>query len=62
MERGLDYMSMPQAVNRFIADDKKIILVTGTHGKTTTSAIMAHLLEYCRSFPFIYDRGDFKGL
>ena len=53
MERGLDYMSMPQAVNRFIAGDKKIILVTGTHGKTTTSAIMAHLLEtagLCPSF------------
>ncbi|WP_286820335.1 UDP-N-acetylmuramate:L-alanyl-gamma-D-glutamyl-meso-diaminopimelate ligase [Desulfobacter sp. UBA2225] len=45
MERGLAYISMPQAVNRFIANDKKIILVTGTHGKTTTSSIMAHLLE-----------------
>ncbi|MCG8551025.1 MAG: Mur ligase domain-containing protein, partial [Desulfobacterales bacterium] len=45
MERGLAYISMPQAVNRFIAGDKKIILVTGTHGKTTTSAIMAHLIE-----------------
>lgn len=45
MERGLAYMSMPQAVNRFIANDKKIILVTGTHGKTTTCAIIAHLLE-----------------
>lgn len=45
MERGLAYMSMPQAVNRFVASNKKIILVTGTHGKTTTSAIMAHLLE-----------------
>lgn len=45
MQRGLAYMSMPQAVNHFIASDKKIILVTGTHGKTTTSSIMAHLLE-----------------
>jgi len=45
LERGLPYMSMPQAVNKFIAGDKKIILVTGTHGKTTTSSIMARILE-----------------
>ncbi|WDP86163.1 MAG: UDP-N-acetylmuramate:L-alanyl-gamma-D-glutamyl-meso-diaminopimelate ligase [Desulfobacter sp.] len=45
LEQGIPYMSMPQAVNHFIAKDKKIILVTGTHGKTTTSSIMAHLLE-----------------
>ncbi len=44
MERQIPYMSMPQAVNRFIARDKKIILVTGTHGKTTTAAVMAYML------------------
>ncbi len=44
MARGIPYISMPQAVNRFIADGKKIILVTGTHGKTTTASIMAHIL------------------
>ncbi len=41
---GIPYVSMPQAVNQFIAKDKKIILVTGTHGKTTTASIMAHIL------------------
>jgi UDP-N-acetylmuramate: L-alanyl-gamma-D-glutamyl-meso-diaminopimelate ligase len=44
LNSGIPYMSMPQAVNQFIARDKKIILVTGTHGKTTTSSIMAYLL------------------
>ncbi|MEN8212187.1 MAG: Mur ligase family protein, partial [Thermodesulfobacteriota bacterium] len=44
LQRGIKYLSMPQAVNRFIAKDKKIILITGTHGKTTTSSIMAHIL------------------
>ena len=44
IETNMPYMSMPQAVNKFFAEDKKIILVTGTHGKTTTASILAHLL------------------
>jgi len=44
LQNNIPYLSMPQAVNKFIAKDKKIILVTGTHGKTTTASIMAHIL------------------
>jgi UDP-N-acetylmuramate: L-alanyl-gamma-D-glutamyl-meso-diaminopimelate ligase len=51
LERNIPYLSMPQAVNRFVAADKKIILVTGTHGKTTTAAIMSHILAVAGKDP-----------
>lgn len=41
---SIPYLSMPQAINRFAAAGKKQIVVTGTHGKTTTSAFIAWLL------------------
>ncbi|MGA6926699.1 MAG: UDP-N-acetylmuramate:L-alanyl-gamma-D-glutamyl-meso-diaminopimelate ligase [Desulfosarcina sp.] len=40
----LCYCSMPQAVNRFAAAGKRQLLVAGTHGKTTTSSILAWIL------------------
>ncbi len=43
-ETGLYYCSMPQAVNHFVTKGKKTLIVTGTHGKTTTSSILAWLL------------------
>jgi len=42
---GLAYCSMPQAVNRFAAAGKRQILVAGTHGKTTTSSLLAWILH-----------------
>ncbi len=42
---GLPFCSMPQAVNHFLAHGKKAIVVTGTHGKTTTSSLAAWMLE-----------------
>jgi UDP-N-acetylmuramate: L-alanyl-gamma-D-glutamyl-meso-diaminopimelate ligase len=43
-QSGIPYCSMPQALNRFVAAGKKTLLVSGTHGKTTTSSILAWLL------------------
>lgn len=43
-EMALGYCSMPQAVNHFAAAGKRQVLVAGTHGKTTTSAILAWIL------------------
>jgi UDP-N-acetylmuramate: L-alanyl-gamma-D-glutamyl-meso-diaminopimelate ligase len=41
---GLSFCSMPQALNRFVAAGKQTLLVSGTHGKTTTSSILAWIL------------------
>jgi UDP-N-acetylmuramate: L-alanyl-gamma-D-glutamyl-meso-diaminopimelate ligase len=42
---GLAYCSMPQAINRFVADGKQTLMVAGTHGKTTTAALLAWVLQ-----------------
>jgi UDP-N-acetylmuramate: L-alanyl-gamma-D-glutamyl-meso-diaminopimelate ligase len=44
LEMGLNYCSMPQALNRFVVAGKKSLLVAGTHGKTTTASILAWIL------------------
>ncbi len=49
LKTGLNYCSMPQAINRFLVSGKKPLVITGTHGKTTTSSILAWIL-YCAGF------------
>lgn len=61
MKKGIPFCSMPQALNFFAADGKKIILVTGTHGKTTTASIMAHLLYTADLDPGFMIGGILKG-
>ncbi len=48
---GIPYLSMPQAVSRFFIEGKKSIVIAGTHGKTTTTALMAHCLIDLKSEP-----------
>lgn len=43
-EAKLRTLSMPQAVAQFGIGDKHSIVVAGTHGKTTTSALLTHVL------------------
>jgi len=43
-ERGLPQMSFPAAFGALILADKHSVVIVGTHGKTTTSALMAHVL------------------
>jgi UDP-N-acetylmuramate: L-alanyl-gamma-D-glutamyl-meso-diaminopimelate ligase len=44
-ERNLPVVSMPQAIARFLLPHKISVVITGTHGKTTTSALTAWLLH-----------------
>jgi len=41
---GIPFASMPAALNRYFIRDKTRIVVTGTHGKTTVSAMIAWIL------------------
>jgi UDP-N-acetylmuramate: L-alanyl-gamma-D-glutamyl-meso-diaminopimelate ligase len=45
MRIGAPYLSMPRALKKFAFDKKKTIVVAGTHGKTTTSALISWILE-----------------
>jgi UDP-N-acetylmuramate: L-alanyl-gamma-D-glutamyl-meso-diaminopimelate ligase len=43
-DKKIPFCSMPQAVNHFFAKGKKTLVVSGTHGKTTTSSLLAYVL------------------
>jgi UDP-N-acetylmuramate: L-alanyl-gamma-D-glutamyl-meso-diaminopimelate ligase len=45
LEAGLDYTSFPEAISRFFLDGRKSLVVTGTHGKTTTTALLSWVLQ-----------------
>ena len=45
LNRGLPYVSGPEWIGRHILQDKWVLAVAGTHGKTTTSAMLAWILE-----------------
>ena len=51
LERKIPYTSSAEALKRFFLQGKSSIVVAGTHGKTTTSAITAWLLEFAGKNP-----------
>ncbi len=46
LDSGLPYTSGPQWLAEHVLQDRWVLAVSGTHGKTTTSSILAWLLEY----------------
>lgn len=51
MELGLEYTSLPKALGRFVLPGTETVMASGTHGKTTTSALLAHLLNQAGADP-----------
>jgi UDP-N-acetylmuramate: L-alanyl-gamma-D-glutamyl-meso-diaminopimelate ligase len=45
IERGLPYRSFPKALGELFLANRRSLVIAGTHGKTTTSALTAYLLE-----------------
>ena len=45
LDRGLPYTSGPEWMGTHILKDRWVLAVAGTHGKTTTSAMLAWILE-----------------
>jgi UDP-N-acetylmuramate: L-alanyl-gamma-D-glutamyl-meso-diaminopimelate ligase len=51
LNRGLDYISGPQWLAEHLLHGKWVLAVSGTHGKTTTSSLLAWILEYAGMAP-----------
>lgn len=45
LESGIRYVSFPEALGEFFLQNRKSLVVAGTHGKTTTSSLLAWMLE-----------------
>ncbi len=51
LNRGLPYISGPQWLAENVLQGKWVLAVAGTHGKTTTSSMLAWVLEYAGLAP-----------
>ncbi|MCX7997418.1 MAG: Mur ligase domain-containing protein [Leptospiraceae bacterium] len=57
LAKGMDYMSMPQAISHFLLKGKKVIVIAGTHGKTTTTFLVHHILKEAGFSPGLFVGG-----
>ncbi|MCG9641651.1 UDP-N-acetylmuramate:L-alanyl-gamma-D-glutamyl-meso-diaminopimelate ligase [Vibrio sp. Isolate34] len=51
LDNNLRYTSGPQWLQEFLLHDRWVLAVSGTHGKTTTSSMLAWILEDCGYAP-----------
>ncbi|MGB9599516.1 MAG: UDP-N-acetylmuramate--L-alanine ligase, partial [Myxococcota bacterium] len=51
VRRGIPYYSMPSFMERFILPDYNVLVVAGTHGKSTTTSMLATTLDIMGESP-----------
>ncbi|MCP5329270.1 MAG: UDP-N-acetylmuramate:L-alanyl-gamma-D-glutamyl-meso-diaminopimelate ligase [Steroidobacteraceae bacterium] len=51
LDRGIPYASGPEWLAREVLADRWVLAVAGTHGKTTTTSLLAWILEYAGLSP-----------
>ena len=57
LEKRLNYISLPQALREFFIRGNYSCVVTGTHGKTSTSSLLAWVLEHAGRDPGFFIGG-----
>ena len=62
LNQGLPYISGPQWLGEHILASQHVLAVAGTHGKTTTSSMLAWILEYAGLKPNFLIGGVAPGL
>jgi UDP-N-acetylmuramate: L-alanyl-gamma-D-glutamyl-meso-diaminopimelate ligase len=58
LSAGLPYLSFPEALAEFFLTGRRSLVVVGTHGKTTSTAMLARVLEQAGRDPSVMVGGD----
>ncbi len=62
LSEKIPYLSLPEALFAFFIMHRKSLVVAGTHGKTTTSALLAHALRVLGESPTFFLGGMLRDL